>query len=358
MLDAARLHALLSLLPGIALICDPEGRVRYCSAEKAGVRRGKRIRDYVPEPVCREVEKALRANATERRAIVRAPHDNADALWFVRVARLAGAERPILFAVILLREPRCRDADPALADERAPGWTRRFEKRVRDRAHELEALQTLSRSLIAAQEAERRRIAQDIHDQAGEMITIATIELENLRRAIPDAADTARIISNNLKELSGALRAICYGLHPVMLDRFGLSAAMEHYVNEFKKGSSFVVRSHIEYMRPKDLPPHVALFFYRALQESLTNIARHAGPCEVSVRLERKGRDLVLQISDTGRGFAPDEQSQGLGLLGMRERAAACGAALRIISSPGAGVDIFISFTLNRGKPDDSSGNR
>lgn len=237
-----------------------------------------------------------------------------------------------------------------------------MERRVNERTAELrqskETLQKLWRSLIRAQEAERSRIAQEIHDQAGEMITIATIELENLRRATPDAEDAVRLISNNLKELTSALRAICYGLHPVMLDRFGLSAAVEHYVNEIKKGSSFVVRSHIEYMHPKDLPPHVALFLYRALQESLTNIARHAGPCEVFVRLERKGRSLALSVKDTGRGFAPEEQSQGLGLLGMRERAAACGAVLRIISSPNTGADISISFTLNKENPDDSSGNR
>jgi len=351
------LQAFLDNAPLMVFVKDAEGRFLFVNRamEKAfqmpdGACLGKVDRDAIPEELALRTEHNDKLVMRERRS-----------MEFEEVVPIAGKQRIFLTTKVPMLDmqgnvyavlgvaadiTRLKKIEEELRCAR-----RNLELLIDERTRELhkskEQLRALSRSLISAQEAERRRIAQDIHDQAGEMITIVSIELENLRRRFPDSADAVRLITANVTELSDTLRSICYGLHPVVLDRFGLSAAMEQFINEFQKGTSIEVISHIQCIHLEDLPPVIALCFYRALQESLTNIARHAGACRASVWLSRKGRDLILTVEDTGRGFDTHVQSTGLGLFGMRERAAACGAVLHVKSAVGAGAVITLSFPIS-----------
>ena len=199
------------------------------------------------------------------------------------------------------------------------------------------------RAVIEAQERERRRIAQDLHDEVNQALTAVSLRLQaSIERAPPELrrelTETKRLSSQAMEELLALARQ----LRPAVLDDHGLVPALHSQVRDFgdqtRVAASFRVRG-----TPPRLSPEQQLVIYRVTQESLSNIAQHAGAERVAVELSFIGR-TILRISDDGRGFR-EGRDGGLGLSGMRERALLAGGQLTIWSHPGHGTRVELRIS-------------
>jgi two-component system, NarL family, sensor histidine kinase UhpB len=198
------------------------------------------------------------------------------------------------------------------------------------------------RAAISAQERERRRIAQDLHDEVNQALTAVSLRLQaSIEHAPPDLraelTETKRLSSQAMEELLTLARQ----LRPAILDDHGLVPALQAQVRDF--GDQTGIRTNLSTRgTPPRLTPEQQLVIYRVTQESLSNVAQHAGAGKVDVELSFIGRTL-LRISDDGDGFEGPRDG-GLGLSGMRERALLAGGSLSIWSRPGGGTRVELSI--------------
>jgi signal transduction histidine kinase len=202
--------------------------------------------------------------------------------------------------------------------------------------------QELSRRLISLQESERLALARELHDEVGQHCSALLLETAGLRRAargnaaalLPGAA-RAHMAAQGVYQLVGDLLR---RLRPAHLDTLGLLAALQELCEGWEERSGIACVFHHD--GPVQAPCEVLdITVYRIVQESLTNVARHAGASRVQVRLTRGGpQSLVLVVEDDGCGMDTRAATRGLGLLGAAERAAAAGGRLEVHSQPGAGV--------------------
>jgi PAS domain S-box-containing protein len=209
-----------------------------------------------------------------------------------------------------------------------------------------ERLQVLSQRLIEAQEAERRRVSRELHDEAGQSLTALKISLELMQADLlaesgksPQSLQEAVTLANETME---RIRLLAQGLRPPELDVVGLNPTLEDYCHDFAKHT----RLSIDYAGTElpVLPDAVTICFYRVLQEALTNVAKHAHANQVWVALHCNADMLSLSVEDDGQGFdaqtavSVSRQPQSIGLLGMRERLELLGGRLEIKSQPGQGT--------------------
>jgi signal transduction histidine kinase len=213
-----------------------------------------------------------------------------------------------------------------------------------------ETLRALTHRLQTIREDEARRIAQELHDELGQDLTVMKIELANLRRRCPDDAALIASIDGMDETVDRALhsvRRISSELRPGVLDRLGLTAALEWLLREIERHSSLKTELHTGNLRESDVDAETATALFRITQEALTNVVRHAHAASVVVELAA-GEQLVLRIRDDGDGFDPrGVRNTALGLVGMRERAANLGGSVRIESAPGRGTEVIA--TMPRG---------
>jgi signal transduction histidine kinase len=213
-------------------------------------------------------------------------------------------------------------------DEMAASLQKRIEREEQVMAS-LEQSREQLRKLAAYQqevrEQERIRIAREIHDQFGQSLTILKMDLCWLKKKIPDKINGVNekmgVMSQVIDEALKSLHAVTAELRPVILDDFGLAAAIEWQVEEFRNRSGIDCRMENSGFEP-DLPKNQATALFRIFQETLTNIMRHAQADEVVIRLEECDGELILRIRDNGRGITEAEinDPKSFGLLGMRER--------------------------------------
>jgi two-component system, NarL family, sensor histidine kinase UhpB len=199
------------------------------------------------------------------------------------------------------------------------------------------------RRAIQAQERERRRIAQDLHDEVNQALTAVSLRLQaSIERAPPELqrelAETKRLSSQAMEELLALARQ----LRPAVLDDHGLIPALHSQVQDFADQTGIRAAFKSRGSIPK-LSPEQQLVIYRVTQESLSNITQHAQARRVDVELSFIGR-TVLRIKDDGRGFT-SVRSGGLGLSGMRERALLVGGQLSIWSDEGRGTRVELTMT-------------
>ncbi len=194
-----------------------------------------------------------------------------------------------------------------------------------------EELRRLSAHINNLQEEERRRIAHELHDELGQRLTALRMETSLLphklgKRGTPAASAAIESMIELIDETIVTVRRVATELRPAILDDFGFRAALELELAGLQKRAG--IRYSIVF-EPDDLKVEreLATTLYRIAQESLTNVARHANATFVSVSVELRGSDIVLEIADNGRGIMPSERSSSssLGLLGIRERAYAVG---------------------------------
>jgi PAS domain S-box-containing protein len=218
---------------------------------------------------------------------------------------------------------------------------------VTERHRAREAVRRMAKQLTATQENERRRIARELHDEMGQHLTALFFELNLLRQELAGCATADRLnsISAVVRETTATMRRVVTDLRPAVLDDFGFCAAVRHELSALHRRSGITY----DLMLPKCEPAldgdrMTALF--RIFQESLTNVARHAEATHVRVWVNVVDDHVELEVSDNGRGITPDEleHAQGLGLIGVRERAWAFDGEVTIEGVPGTGTSVFVSF--------------
>jgi len=204
------------------------------------------------------------------------------------------------------------------------------------------------RRVVAAQELERRRLARELHDETGQTLTSVLLGLQ----AIVDAPDSERAVAEaeRLRELVlqalKDVRRLAVELRPKALDDFGLIPALKRLGTGFSEQTG--IRVEVESLLGDDrLPSEIETALYRIVQESLTNVVKHARAGSVSVLVTRKSGSVIAVIEDDGRGFdAGAGRDEGLGLVGMEERVALLDGRLQIESSEGAGTTIVAEVPL------------
>ncbi|HXI65065.1 MAG TPA: ATP-binding protein [Gemmatimonadales bacterium] len=227
----------------------------------------------------------------------------------------------------------------------------------RERAEELR--NRLIQQAVTAQEEERRRIARELHDEAGQSLTALLVGLRTIEesRTIAEAAELAQRLRGIAAQTLDEVGRLSRGLHPSILDEVGLPAAVTRHAREFARLHGVAVDVRIEGLESEILPPLVQTTVYRVLQEALTNVAKHADARTVSVRLVRGKAAVELRVQDDGAGFDPaagaepaagDRGDRHLGLQVMRERAALLGGSLEVESRAGGGTTITAHFPTRR----------
>lgn len=236
---------------------------------------------------------------------------------------------------------RSKETERALreSEERLRVLSDGLEIQVHERTQELERrnaeflqqavqLRELSNRLLKSQDDERRRVARELHDSAGQVITALGMNVASLKRYAgthPALIQALEETQDLVQELSREIRTTSYLLHPPLLDENGLAEAIQWYTQGLTKRSGLTVELDISGDFDR-LPQEVELAVFRIVQEGLTNIHRHSGSKNAIIRLSRDGDNVLLEIQDHGRGISPEKlaainlQQTGVGIASMRER--------------------------------------
>jgi two-component system sensor histidine kinase UhpB len=192
--------------------------------------------------------------------------------------------------------------------------------------------------VLAAQEAERVGIARDLHDEVGQVLTGVLLQLNSMGESAPALRAELDEARQSVRRALDEVRRISSELRPEMLEHLGLVSALTELATSFARVSGLDVQREFAADVPK-LAPEVELAIYRIAQESLTNVARHAGATRVTVSLDSGRGSLVLRIADDGRGFDGQPAEHG-GLRSMRERALLVGGALAVKGRTEGGAEV------------------
>ncbi len=219
---------------------------------------------------------------------------------------------------------------------------------VADLRHKETELRWALQKSVQAQEEERRRLARELHDEAGQALTAILIRLHTLQSESDPETITSRIEGLRLLTMQTLddLRRLSMDLRPAALDSLGLLPTLRWYIDQCARSTDLP----ITFYSPDDLerlPTEIEVALYRIAQEALTNAIRHSGAGAIDVLLERQPAAMWLTISDDGRGFDPAEAGHsGLGLIGIRERVGALDGTLTLETAPGAGTRLSVQIPL------------
>jgi PAS domain S-box-containing protein len=218
-------------------------------------------------------------------------------------------------------------------------------------------LKELSSQLMRVQENERKRIAQELHDEVGQMLQSMKMNLDRIKKNLsmePKMVestkdwliDTEKLLFQTIDDI----RTLTFDLRPSMLDDFGLVPTLRWYVDDYTRRSNIKV-----FLKGKEekyrFPPEIEVNLYRIIQEALTNVAKHAYATEVSIFLSQKDSTTILSVKDNGVGFDANtvlsSPQRGMGIFNMKERVSLLGGSFEIISQPhkGTRVNVKIPFT-------------
>lgn len=221
--------------------------------------------------------------------------------------------------------------------------TQQLREKEEDRTRLLE-------KVISAQEEERKRIARELHDEAGQALSSLMLGLKHMEETCLDPSEKSR--AEELRALAADTLELTHDLalelRPSTLDDLGLAAALERYAKDYARKHDIHLDFHAAALQDKRLPAQEEIVLYRIVQEALANVAKHADARNVSVVLEERNGTTVVIVEDDGKGFdvqavmSSAGRSRHLGLLGMEERAALIGGKLTIESQPGTGTAVFV----------------
>ena len=214
-------------------------------------------------------------------------------------------------------------------------------------------LRALAARIQTTREEERTRIAREIHDELGQALTALKLDLAWLENQLPRSNSGAfRVgeasITTRIDQTMEVVRRIASELRPSVLDQLGLEAAVEWLVQESAKRTGIAVTLRAEEF-PR-LPDDVASHAFRIIQEALTNVTRHSKATRVDVTVRHMGAAILIGVEDNGVGIEAQSLSgvRSLGLVGMRERAVACGGTLMVRGEPGRGTSIVVQIPVSK----------
>jgi len=251
--------------------------------------------------------------------------------------------RPLQRLTAVARSVDLSDPVPPLPDARPDSEAGELAMTFNEMLRRLQAeRKEATGRVLAGQEAERLRIAQELHDQVGQELTAALLLLsrvesqapDDLRPAVSEAQDSVRTSLEDVRRIGIELR-------PEALDDLGLESALAVLCDRFAQRSGLEVSYQVAEPLP-ELSADAELVFYRVAQEALTNVARHSGSDRAALSLQPDDGGLVLTVRDEGKGLG-DGESEGTGIRGMRERAGLIGAAVEVRDvSPGTEVRLRV----------------
>ena len=210
-------------------------------------------------------------------------------------------------------------------------------------------LRVLTNQLIDAQEEERRRLARELHDEAGQALTALNIHLKLIQQMVP--AENDQVIESlddgirQVRSTMDQLRMLAHNLRPPALDTLGLNKTLESYCQKIARQTNLG----IIYLGAElpTIPGELSICFYRCAQEAITNIIKHANATSAIVKLSRINRMIKLEVEDNGDGFSTEEglnAQHGIGLLGMQERLENLGGGLQVYSDGGSGTRLVATI--------------
>ncbi|MGH9528616.1 MAG: PAS domain-containing sensor histidine kinase [Terriglobales bacterium] len=237
-------------------------------------------------------------------------------------------------------------------DAQVRARTRELEQRNADVLRQAGQVTDLSRRLLHSQDEERRHIARELHDSAGQTLTVLGMSLAQLvqkaGRTSPELATEAENAQELVQQLHREIRTTSYLLHPPLLDENGLSSALSWYIEGLRERSDVGISLSVSEEIGR-LPGDVELVVFRVVQECLTNVHRHSESKTASIRLARDSDTIVVEVQDSGKGISPQKLAElqsggsGVGIGGMRERVRQLGGEMNIDSdSSGTRVSLTI----------------
>lgn len=267
--------------------------------------------------------------------------------WFGFPVQLLRAGAAVVAAVFVIRFVRAFEveAQRQLADLQG--------ERLREAERRQVWRGELLRRVVAAQEAERQRVARDLHDATGQALTALGLGLRSAAVDLPAGAGASAQALHHLERLAAQsldeLRRLIADLRPSHLDDLGLGAALRWYAQELMGRAPLKIQ--VQVLGPEQpLTPPVRLALFRIAQEALTNTLKHSGAGQVEVRLAYAAEAVHLSVQDDGQGLPPGGPSHpAWGLLGMEERATLLGGECRVRSAPGRGVTVEVRIPLTAG---------
>lgn len=224
--------------------------------------------------------------------------------------------------------------------------------RYRTLVEQRENLREMAERVVVAQEEERKRISRELHDELGQALTTHLFALRNLQEDLSTPGETLfeglQRLHDQTNEIFLTIHRLAQDLRPPVLDALGLKLAMQTYCAEFTRRTKLPVTFEADQTSPP-LPDVYNITLYRALQEALTNIIKHAQASHVWVELSFDDEEVViLTVQDNGQGFQENEsQSKGIGLSGLRERLLLAGGDLKVTSSPKRGTILSAQLPLS-----------
>ena len=241
-------------------------------------------------------------------------------------------------------------ARPWMALDGTPGGILILAEDITHRKQMEEELSGMTRKLVEAQEQERARIARELHDDVNQRVALLSIGLDELRLKHDDLPPEVRARAHELQrlasEISTDLHALSHELHSSKLDCLGVVRAMTSWCKEFGDGQKLKIDFTSQHV-PK-LSQEISICLFRVLQEAVHNAAKHSGAKRIEVQLVENSGDILLIVSDSGKGFdvKAAQRRQGLGLTSMQERVRLAGGTIAIESTPRGGTTIHVRVPL------------
>jgi PAS domain S-box-containing protein len=368
--EARHYRRLFEQAPDGHLLTDAAGRIAEANAVAAALLaaspeglRGQSLLAFVSP----EHRKSLKARLSRSGA---ARHASAE--WEFRMRNGEGHAFEAALAVTLLPEEKGVAAS-LLWSVRDISGRKRTEAKLKESEHrhrslyrqllvQRDQLRFLSARYLHAREDEARRLAHRLHDEAAQITAAAHLALDDIAPELPAALGERLLdVRAVLDGLDEHLRCLSHELRPTLLDDMGLAPALGFLAESFSARTGIPVEVEGD-LGQERLDPLVETALYRIIQEALANVGRHAEAGRVAIRFERRQRCLRFLVRDDGVGFDPGAVGSGrhggLGLLGMRERLAAIGGRLDVVSSPGRGAQLTATLPLRLTAPSESGGRR
>ena len=211
-----------------------------------------------------------------------------------------------------------------------------------------------ARRVLEAQEEERAWVSREVHDDAVQRLALIGKECGRTREALAalsaEQADHIAAIQTEVQDLGVFLRGLAHRLHPALIDRGGLRLALQGLCEEMERGYGIQVAARLPDEPALAVSPQRALVIYRIAQEALHNVAKHAAVPAAELVLTATRQQIELTVSDRGRGFVRSRQpiGDGIGLIGIQERAYLAGGVVEITSQPGQGTVVCAVFPAGK----------